>query len=141
MTRALNYQRDEIYRWRAENYSHHFECRATVKSMDPVQVERYQRAVAELPKFPHLNVFGCDDWGQAEWDVIIGIAKHHTLDAWFINPWYLSEDGWAEFQRQWQELPDPLPRKIKTESYPQPPVDKSELSTATRRKKAKVESC
>lgn len=51
------------------------------------------------------------------------LAAERGIDASLLNPWYLTAEGWTEFQRLWQQLPEPV------DLYTPPCVQVGELYT------------
>ena len=116
--RAINVQR-------ADNYKSHFKCRVEVKAMEPGQRDQIAHAAGHLSA-PHLNLWGATSYSRDEKGILIALADQIGMnDPWLINPWYVSEAGWAAFQDAWKALPEPVDftvRKLSTA-----PVDKSRL--------------
>lgn len=98
-------ERIDVQRRRRDNYAFHFDCRKYIQALPPELQMCYLEASRDcIP--PSLNPYGADSYSDAEWQLIIAIASQRGLQAYYINKWYASDAGWAEFQRQWQELPE-----------------------------------
>ena len=96
---------EQVNRWRANNYAHHFECRKYVQNL-PLDIrEKYLLVVRSL-RPPSLTVYGSTAYLKEEVDLLIHMAIRAGLEAWYLNPWYHSEEGWQDFQGKWQALPE-----------------------------------
>lgn len=109
--RRIKITADSIQRDRMENYISHFETRNLVKAMEVEVQEQLVRISRHLPK-PVLNAYGCDSYTDQENYDICQLGNAEGLKADILNPWYISEEGWADFQSQWQQLPEPTPQLI-----------------------------
>lgn len=96
----------DIQKARAENYVTHFESRKYLKALPP-ELQMCYLSASQVTKVPRLNPYGADCYTDEDWKLIINLAQQRGLQAFYINPWYATDEGWTEFQRQWQELPDP----------------------------------
>lgn len=109
MTRSTQMDREKKRLWSqiADNYVFHFECRQHVKGLDPAQVQHYLMYALQLETLK-LNRWGALDISMDVIDWMIKRAKDNKFpDAWLLIPFYLSDAGWDEFQRQWcQKVPD-----------------------------------
>ena len=94
-----------IQKIRRDNYITHFEAREYIKALPPELQMCYLEASRDVIP-PKLNPYGADSYSDSEWLIIIRLAQSRGLQAYYINQWYVTDEGWAEFQRQWQELPE-----------------------------------
>jgi hypothetical protein len=93
---------------RRDNYTAHFANRNYVKAC-PVELQMtYLTASQVIHKQPKLNDYGADSYTDEDWQMIINLANNRGLQAFYINPWYTSEEGWQDFQCQWQALPEEI---------------------------------
>lgn len=111
----------DVQRARRDWYVYHFDRREQVKAMPQDDQERLMTICATLP-VPQMTVFG-----SARFDHIppsgYKLASYYGYEATLLNPWYLTEDGWDEFQRLWAQLPEPV------DLYTPPCVQIGELYT------------
>lgn len=98
-----------VYRCRRDNYVHHIDCRRLVQAENEEILQNYQRLCEFFVPTPILNAFGCDSYTDDELGQIIRIANSEKVKAGCLNPWYLSESGWSDFQSQWDQLPEASP--------------------------------
>ena len=108
-------QKIDVQRTRRDNYAFHFECRQYVKSLPPELQMCYLEASRDtIP--PKLNPYGADSYSEGEWAIIIRLAQSRGLQAYYINQWYVTDEGWNEFQQQWKTLPEEVePLTINTD--------------------------
>jgi hypothetical protein len=91
---------------RADSYTMHYACRRQIMDMPTEISDLYVRASKSIT-MPRLTAFGGTDYERHEIDHLIMIAVREGLyDAWLINPWYTTEEGWQAFQKLWQSLPE-----------------------------------
>lgn len=95
----------DVHKARGENYAHHFDCRKQASIFDKETLSIYQE-VARCVRPAGLNLFGAIDRSKEDWYRVIDMANSYKLDAWFINPFYLSDPGWTAFQEEWKRLPE-----------------------------------
>ena len=109
----------EVQKARAEWYSFHYENRQKVKHFDNEKMQTYQYTASMIMP-ARMTIYGgvADDWPERK---AYELAGQYKLDVNLINHWYLSEAGWEEFQRQWQQLPEPV------DLYPGPCVQVGDL--------------
>lgn len=99
---------------RAENYQEHFQFRQFA-SVHPHR-DTVAKMVQALPA-PSLNRYGAASFPTSrgrsfaahstrELDAFYALGAQLGIDAWMLLSWYWSDDGWAEFQRCWQALPE-----------------------------------
>ena len=94
---------------RRDNYVHHFECHKFIMAHPEEELKHYRHLLQYIQP-PILNPFGCDSYDEEQEKEIIAIARSEAIqDASFLISWYLSDEGWQDFQRQWDELPEPTP--------------------------------
>lgn len=108
----------DVNQHRAENYASHFQCRQRAL-VDPNR-EEISKLVAHLPK-PTLNIYGVPAFeGKVMWP-----TTSHYFQSYFelhkklgfeldLEYWYWSDAGWAEFEKQWQELPEVIHMELCT---------------------------
>lgn len=110
MARKVHYKPAEIQRIRGEWYSYHFNLRQMANALDAEELTRYRAAVDMLPRY-ELHWLGGSWLGGGD-DVypleLHTVCARFSLNWELVNAWYLSEWGWAEFQRLWKELPEPM---------------------------------
>jgi hypothetical protein len=130
MTRKPNKGKREkwdVNDWRGYNYAIHFEKQAFVKAMPETVRELYKRACELLP-CPKLNLWGVGEYTREQEAQIFHVNLKLNLDVWYLNPWYCTDWGWNDLQKQWRELP---------ELYPQTWVQVPEVVPLIHRGKAK----
>jgi hypothetical protein len=76
------------------------------KAMDESTQTRI-RNVCEVTRQPKLNMFGNDDYTEAECRRIVDLANQNGVMASMCLIWYTSDHAWDNFQAQWQNLPEP----------------------------------
>ena len=91
---------------RAENYQSHFGKRQLALNLSPEIQSRYAGVCRLLPRPARLNVWGVDDYGYTEVGEAVVLAVRYGLESRLLLPWYWSDEGWADFQAQWSELPE-----------------------------------
>lgn len=96
----------EVQKARAEWYSFHFDNRQQIKAMDARTLEAYRYAAGMITP-PQMTVYGgvAHDYPERQ---AYSLASRMRLDVNLINPWYLSDAGWEQFQKRWAELPEPI---------------------------------
>lgn len=96
----------EIQKSRAEWYEYHFNCRAQIKAMSAEEIQRYQTAVSMIST-PQMTIYGGlhQDYPERE---AFTIANRYHLDANLMVYWYVSEQGWMDFQKIFTSLPEPI---------------------------------
>lgn len=106
MPRRIRATAKEVQRARAEWYQFHYENRQRAKAQDRDTLQAYQYA-ASMIAAPQMTVFGglAHDWPERR---AYELAGRDRLNVDLINPWYLSANGWNEFQRLWAQLPEPV---------------------------------
>lgn len=96
----------DIQRSRADWYAFHYENRTRLLAMSKEEIYSYQR-VCELIPAPEMTIFGGvkDDYpNRAAYE----LAKQWNLDVNLVNPWYVSDEGWEQYQSLFSQLPEPL---------------------------------
>jgi hypothetical protein len=100
----------DVTQHRAENYVHHFQRRQLARNHP--DREGIALLVAALPK-PMLNIYGVVAFeGKASWP-----TSSHYMRPYFelgkrlgfdldLEYWYWSDQGWDDFEKLWQALPD-----------------------------------
>lgn len=95
----------DIERARLANYSAHFECYTIAKTrFDQRTLELYQTLCQYVSPI-RINIFGATERTDAELSALIDLANRYKVEGWFINHFYLTDSGWAEFQEVWNNLP------------------------------------
>jgi len=99
---------DKVQWHRYINYELHFAARELVKTLPAEQIAELALVVDERLPFPLLNMLGAtyDNWLPQEIQtILISFPK----GVWnLLNPFYLSDVGWAGFQILWANLPEPV---------------------------------
>jgi hypothetical protein len=93
----------ELQKSRQENYCRHFECRQQILAMGLDERVRYVQAAEKAPK-AILNKYGSDDRTQGDWLKVFDLAIRHKLNPRMVNAWYVSQEGWEEFQSEWLKV-------------------------------------
>lgn len=112
MTRKMQIIHD-IRSARAEAWQFHYRARAFVLTY-PADVQRMVAEVLGKLPLPELNVFGVDMDGRdmpylsPEFTTYVCIADHFGIELYLVNPFYWSEAGWLEFERRFNDLPEPI---------------------------------
>jgi hypothetical protein len=102
----------EVNQIRADNYVYHFQRRQLARNHP--EREHIAQLVAALPK-PMLNIYGVAAFeGKASWPI-----QSHYMRPYFelwkrlgqnfeleLEYWYWSDEGWADFEKLWQALPE-----------------------------------
>lgn len=91
---------------RAENYAIHFNCRQMFKLLEP-EIQQRIRNVCEVMRPATMNMFGNDNYTEAEESRLINLANQNKVQASMCLIWYTSDTAWDNFQVQWQNLPEP----------------------------------
>lgn len=106
MPRTVRATAKEVQKSRADWYQFHYKNRQRAQTLSPHELLSYQTA-ARMISPPQMTVFGgvAHDWPEPQ---AYRIAKGSGLDINLINPWYLSNEGWDQFQSRWQQLPEPV---------------------------------
>ncbi len=95
-----------VQRSRADWYTYHYEQRQLVKALPPNELHAAQY-IAGAIKPPTMTVYGGVSESFPE-SLCFELCGKHGVNPNLVNPWYLSDDGWAEFQRLWESLPEPV---------------------------------
>ena len=98
-----------VQKCRANNYAHHFECRKFMKMYPQDVINHYKLVCETYIQPPLLNAFGADSYDDLTWKEFIRIANSEKLQASLLISWYITDEGWAAFQKQWFELPEVTP--------------------------------
>lgn len=92
----------------ADNYQSHLEKREIAKHYQGYIQAAVIMAWRDLKLMgfpePRLNEWGCDSYSWQEWTELISRASQIGLDASLILRWYWTEEAWAEFQEQWNQV-------------------------------------
>lgn len=106
MPRTIKATASAIQQARAEWYEFHFNCREQIKAMPAEEIQRYQTAVSMITA-PQMTVYGgfAEDYPE---QAAYHIANRYHLDANLMVYWYVSEQGWQDFQKIWAQLPEPV---------------------------------
>lgn len=93
---------------RAVSYSNHYQNRYLFRQLPPELQEKYRQASTLVPT-PVFDIYGRDRYTEYQWREIMNVAVDFGLqNPRLINPWYVSEDGWKQFQHQWQEADEEI---------------------------------
>lgn len=98
----------DIQRSRAGWWKFHYEKRATFKALPIGDQHMYQNA-ARLISTPELTIYGglSGDWpAAAELRTLAHVQGIRDFD--LANPWYVSDEGWQQFNELWNQLPEPV---------------------------------
>ena len=95
----------DVQRTRRDNYAAHFAARKFVQTLPP-ELQMCYLTATQVTKPTKLNPYGADSYSDEDWTLIVNLAQQRGLQAFYINAWYTSNEGWQDFQKQWQELPD-----------------------------------
>ena len=118
-----NISSKQIQRIRGNWYVFHFNMRQAGRLRDPIAQKKCQAACELLPRV-QLRLFG----GIAlPGHYSYQLARQIGVDVDLLNPWYLSDAGWENFQTLWKSLPEPV--DLSTGAY----VQIGELSTIVHR--------
>jgi hypothetical protein len=102
----------DVNRRRADNYQWHFSCRQYAKN-HPYQTE-IAACLRSLPR-PTLDIFGSEcldgrpvgSYPEQNLEGFFSLAARFGLEsACWMMYWYWSDQGWQEFEMQWQALPE-----------------------------------
>lgn len=106
MPRHIRATAREVQKARAEWYEFHYEHRQLARALTPEQLQNAQYSAAMVSP-PTMTVFGGlpAEWPERQ---AYHFANRYRLDVSLINPWYVSEAGWEQFQSLWQQLPEPV---------------------------------
>jgi hypothetical protein len=106
MPRHVKATANAIQRSRRDWYAFHYECRQKAMALDKDIIHAYLEAVKNLLP-PVMTMFGglLADYPERR---AYEIAAVYGLDVNLLNPWYLTTEGWDEFQILWQQLPEPI---------------------------------
>lgn len=92
---------------RGENYASHYESRQTFKAFPQETQDLYRRVSQSLPYEWCLNGFGAVVLSEETETRMIYLAlQNHLPHAWYLIPFYQSEDGWDEFRKKFEALPE-----------------------------------
>lgn len=92
---------------RGENYSSHYESRQTFKAFPQETQDLYRRISTSLPPEWCLNEFGAVVISEETETRMIHLAlQNHLPHAWYLIPFYQSEDGWEDFRKKFEGLPE-----------------------------------
>lgn len=105
----------EVQKSRGNWYAYHYEMRQLALALPPEKVKSALFICGEIAP-PQMTVYGGVPESYPE-RTAYDLANRFELDVNLINPWYLSEAGWDDFQVKFQALPEPVDIY---ESYPQP---------------------
>lgn len=108
MTRPIKITAQQIQRARADWYQFHLEKRNKFVAMPINEKHIYENAAFRIPP-PTMTVYGGlpgDFPSSADFRMLMGIQGMRDVD--LCNPWYVSDAGWDDFQKTWQQLPEPV---------------------------------
>ena len=91
---------------RRDWYVYHFENRQAAKTL--TESERQScLTICAAASPPQMSVFGGTVFDHLT-PQAYKLADERGIDANLLNPWYLSDTGWDDFQRLWRALPEPV---------------------------------
>lgn len=121
MPRPIRATAKEIQRSRQDWYIYHLNYRQIAQALPADIVRAYIQATDAVAP-PKMTIFGGlpgDYPDRSAYE----LAARLRLDVNLINPWYLTAEGWADFQALWTQLPEPV------DLYTAPCVQVGELYT------------
>lgn len=94
--RYIHYERHYLYKTAIHNF------------MAPAELDELDRIAKAILPIPSLTPLGTvpESWLPAEVESVIHSVLPFNVSPLF-NPWYLSAEGWQQFQRLWQAMPEP----------------------------------
>ena len=106
MPRPLKATAKQVQRARRDWYTFHFEQRRKALTLPVGSVQTYITATGYITP-PQMTIFGGlpGDWPDRK---AYELAAIWHLDIHLINSWYLTAEGWEQFQTLWQQLPEPV---------------------------------
>lgn len=131
------YTPQEVWQFRADNYVYHRERREWAQ-LQAEETRTYAINVCNNLIPPGLNHFG--NWDERyfegdNWSRMHPAARMIGLNATDFTIWYWTEEGWKQFVRKFNELPDP---KYSTalvdnsgDKYPQPVSNQAVVHIST----------
>jgi hypothetical protein len=107
---------------RGDNYASHFESRQLFKNFPAETQDLYRRVSASLPQEWTLNEFGAVDLSEENESRMIYLAlQNHLPHAWYLIPFFQSEEGWDDCRKKFEALPEP------EKTFPEEKFVKSEV--------------
>lgn len=106
MPRRIRATAKQVQRSRRDWYVWHYGQRELAKKLPVSTLHTYLSALGYTTP-PRMTVFGgleADFPDRRAYE----IAAVWGLDIHLINPWYLTNEGWEQFQALWQQLPEPF---------------------------------
>jgi len=108
MPRPIKLTAKDVQRARRDWYIFHVEKRQKFLAMPPNTQHIYENAAMRVSA-PRMTIYGgleADHPTADEYRALMMVQGMQDID--LANPWYVSDEGWADFQRIWQELPEPV---------------------------------
>ena len=96
----------DVWRLRRDNYAQFYADRQHFKALPPETQDQYRR-LAEVTNFPHLNLAGGITTSDDDRRNLIMLGVAADLDHWYINRFIVTDAGWDEYIRQFNDLPEP----------------------------------
>lgn len=121
MPRKIKATARQVQIARRDWWAFHYEQRQRAKQLTSDQAFAYQY-IASAIKQPEMTVFGGvhDTYPER---LAYEMCGKQGLDVNLVNPWYLTDEGWSQFQDLWNQLPEPV------DLYTPPCVQIGELYT------------
>lgn len=106
-----------IFRCRRDNYAWYFAERESVKALPPTMQETYRLLTSRMPH-PVMNIFGKQDFDYEKMSALVLFAINQNVDNKYIDYWIASEEGWQDYVKQFNDLPDPVEIPLKSVHNP-----------------------
>jgi hypothetical protein len=125
MTRKMRATIRQVQISRQDWYLFHLENRNLALALPASEIQTYITACG-YTRPPQMSVFGglSIDYPDRK---VYEIAEIWKLNIHLVCPWYLTNQGWEEFQTLWQQLPEPV--NVYSETVHTPWVQVGDLST------------
>lgn len=117
---------------RGENYASHYESWQTFKTFPQETQDLYRRVSQSMPCEWCINDFGAVVLSEEIENRMIYLAiQNHLPHAWYLIPFFQSENGWENFRKEFEGLPEvektyPVEKFVK-EKVIHAPVDNSTI--------------
>lgn len=92
---------------RGENYASHYESRQMFKAFPQETQDLYRRVSLAMPRDWQVNDFGAVMLTETDENYMIQLAVQNRLPhAWYLITFFQSEEGWEDFRKKFEELPE-----------------------------------